>query len=261
MLFKKIQLFALSLVFFGSLNCHALVLEDLIQDKKLAETLSNKRIGYYIGSFDPIHLGHEALARETITRNICDYVLIYPAWGGDNYKNRVDIQIRLEMVFALFADDLHIIVTKLNAEELQQALTKESDLLIADKPTVKSKFSGTEYIGIIGSDHALDTADAKKLSVFMQGIKIPEKYKAHSAGAVIALPASYFVVGLRAEDSLDELNGTFSGRPIIAAIASQNVNNISSTKIRKAIREGTSINDLVCPAVQEIISKYRLYEE
>lgn len=261
MLFKKIQLLAFSLIFFGNFDCHALVLEELIQDKKLTETLSNKKIGYYIGSFDPIHLGHEALAREIINQNLCDYVLIYPAWGGDDYKNRTPIQIRLEMLFALFANDPHIIVTKLNTEELQQALTEESNLFIADKPAVKSKFSGTEYLGIIGSDCALDTSDAKKLSVFMRGIKIPEKYKAHTIGAVIALPANGFVVGLRNEDSLDKLNGTFSERPIIATVVSEDFNNISSTKVRKAIKEGTSVNDLINPAVQEIISKHRLYVE
>lgn len=189
-------------------------------------------------------------------------MLIYPVWGCDDYKKRTDIKIRFEMVFALFADDPQIIVTRLNAEELQQVLMDESDLLIAGKATVKSKFPDTEYIGIIGSDGALDTSkDSKKLSVFMQGIKIPEKYKTHTIGAVIALPASSFVVGLRAEDSLDELGGALGGRPIIDTIISQNLNNISSTKVRKAIQEGTSTDTLLRSAIQKIISEHHLYKE
>lgn len=81
---------------------HALVLEDLVKDGKLESTLSQKKIGYYIGSFDPLHLGHEDVVNQILEQNLCDYVLIYPAWGGDEYKNRTDVKIRLEMLFAAF---------------------------------------------------------------------------------------------------------------------------------------------------------------
>lgn len=37
----------------------ALRLEQLLQEKTLEETLGNKRIGYYIASFPPLHLGHQ----------------------------------------------------------------------------------------------------------------------------------------------------------------------------------------------------------
>lgn len=71
----------------------ALVLESLTQTGKLEETLSGKKVGFYVGSFDPIHKGHEALAQKVIDQGFCDYVLMYPAWGGDTYKKRADINI------------------------------------------------------------------------------------------------------------------------------------------------------------------------
>ena len=44
-------------------DAHALVLEDLVKNNQLQSTLQNKKVGYYIGSFDPIHKGHEEVAK------------------------------------------------------------------------------------------------------------------------------------------------------------------------------------------------------
>jgi cytidyltransferase-like protein len=133
-------------------TAQALVLEDLVKDGKLESTLSQQKIGYYIGSFDPLHLGHESVVNQILEQNLCDYVLIYPAWGGDEYKNRTDVQIRLEMLFAAFANHPKVIVTKLAPGALQNTLMERAEDLIAGKPSVKTKLFGTEYIGIIGSD-------------------------------------------------------------------------------------------------------------
>jgi FAD synthase len=44
----------------------ALVLEDLAKNGMLESTLSYKKVGYYLGSFDPLHRGHEAIANQVI---------------------------------------------------------------------------------------------------------------------------------------------------------------------------------------------------
>src|SRR5688572_6988842 len=79
---------------------NALVLENLIAKGTLESTLSNKKVGYYVGSFDPLHLGHEEVAELPILSDLCDYVIIYPNWGRDSYKDRIDINIRQDMVLA-----------------------------------------------------------------------------------------------------------------------------------------------------------------
>jgi nicotinamide mononucleotide adenylyltransferase len=105
-----------------SANC--LVLEDLVNSNKLEETLTGKKIGVYLGSFDPLHRGHEDVAQLPIQQGLCDYVIIYPSWGGDSYKKRTDLSIRLEMLFVTFADDPRVIVTRMPPQDMQRALTK-----------------------------------------------------------------------------------------------------------------------------------------
>lgn len=258
----KIKLILTMLVCIYASMAHALVLEDLVKDGKLESTLSQKKIGYYIGSFDPLHLGHEDVVKQILEQNLCDYVLIYPAWGGDEYKNRTDVQVRLEMLFAAFANHPKVIVTKLTPTELQGALMKRDESLVAGKPSVKTKLIGTEYIGVIGSDTALETSkDLKKLSVFMRGIQIPEKYKEHTIGGIIAIPVQSFIVSIRAGDSIDSLKGVFSDRPIVKTISTDYID-LSSTKVRKIIKNGSDLDKgFVSQGVNEIIKKYNLYRE
>ncbi|WP_165780811.1 nicotinate-nicotinamide nucleotide adenylyltransferase [Holospora curviuscula] len=258
----KIKLILTMIVCIYASMAHALVLEDLVKDGKLEATLSQKKIGYYIGSFDPPHLGHEDVVNQILEQNLCDYVLIYPAWGGDEYKNRTDVQVRLEMLFAAFANHPKVIVTKLTSAELQGVLMKRDESLVAGKPSVKTTFIGTEYIGVIGSDTALETSkDLKKLSVFMRGIQIPEKYKEHTIGGIIAIPVQSFIVSLRAGDSIDSLKGVFSDRPIVKTISTDYID-LSSTKVRKIIKNGSALDkSFVSQGVKEIIEKYNLYQE
>lgn len=240
----------------------ALVLEDLIKDKKLESTLSHKKIGYYIGSFDPLHLGHESVANQVLKKNLCDYVLVCPVWGGDEYKNRTDVQIRLEMIFSAFKKHPKVIVTKLSPSQLQIILMKNDKSLVAGKPSVKTRLIGTEYIGIIGSDTALETSkDPRKSSVFMRGIQIPEKYKEHTIAGIIALPVNRFIVSLRAGDSIDSLKGMFSDRPIMKEISTGYID-LSSTKVRKMIKNGCALDEgFVSKGVKKIIEKYDLYQD
>lgn len=123
-----------------SLASNALILEELAQSGTIESTLSNKKICYYVGSFDPLHKGHEAVAELPLMSGICDYVLMYPSWGKDSYKTRVDVNLRLEMLFAVFKDHPRIIVTKFSPIELQTALTITNSAKIDNLPTVKPAF-------------------------------------------------------------------------------------------------------------------------
>lgn len=239
----------------------ALVLEELVEKNQLEATFEHKKIGYYIGSFDPLHLGHEQVVEEILNKELCDYVLIYPAWGGDIYKNRTDVTIRLEIIYSSFQHHPKVIVTKMNPQDLQKTLTVDTpQRTINDKPTVKNFTPEAEFIGIIGSDAALDTVkDKKRLSVFMEGIKIPEKYKENTLGGIIALPVHSFIVSQRQGDNLDSLEGKIGSRPILHIVQTK-YPGMSSSKIKALLKEGKSISGFISSGVLDIIQKYHLYK-
>lgn len=241
---------------------HSLILENLVLNRTLKPRLEGKKIGYYIGSFDPLHLGHEALVKEVLRQNLCNYLLIYPAWGGDTYKNRTDINIRLEMLFRVFQHHHNVIVTKMNPILLQNVLMQDNQgVLIAGKPTVKTILKDTEYIGIIGSDKALDSlTDKKSFSIFMSGIKVSEKYKKNTIGGIIAIPVMRFVVGLRKGDAIENLHGKICGREIIKAIETK-YSDASSTKVRTLLKSGHPVDSIVSKPIVEIINQRGLFTQ
>lgn len=221
---------------------HSLVLEKLIADKILPQTLQDKKLGYYVGSFDPIHIGHDTFLRTVLDNGDCDLVLIYPAWGSDKYKKRTDVSIRSEMLFALYAEDSRVIVTKMSPKELQD--------VFMDFDTVT---------GIIGSDTAINSSVRGWSNVLMSGRIIPAKHETDSYGSISALEADSFIVGIRNGDNLDVLKGSISGRPIRKVIELKSTEEISSTAIRKKFEAGDDLKNIVDSRVKEIINNHGLY--
>jgi pimeloyl-ACP methyl ester carboxylesterase/nicotinic acid mononucleotide adenylyltransferase len=249
----------------------ALVLEDMIESDQLASAFHGKRIGYYTGSFDPVHIGHKGFAEGVIEAGLCDYILIVPAWGGDGYKERAPISVRLEMQEALFADNPHIIITRLSPLEVQRDLTKiVSGQTIRGYPVVEAQDETVEFIGLIGSDTALNLAipshnegeeanRKKRLQVFMRGVAIPEKHAETTIGSIMALPVSRFIVGHRDGDNLALLNGVVGDRPISEVYGNEQAKLASSTLVKQRLRNGESVDDLVDLQVNKIIFRYNLY--
>lgn len=237
-------------------NAHALVLEDLTKNNQLQSMLQNKKVGYYIGSFDPIHKGHEEVAKTVLSKELCDYVIIYPSWGGDSYKQRASVELRLDMLFALFKDHPRIIVTRYPPQELQSALTK-----VISKEIVAPKFKGLEFIGIIGSDTALKLNPNQPSSIaFMSGDIISAKHENHTWGGCIALPVSSFIVSMRDGDDITGLNKMTGGKPIINVLKLKKHDNISSTLIKKLLKNGSDISNWVSKPVVDIITNNKIYQ-
>jgi nicotinic acid mononucleotide adenylyltransferase len=241
----------LFLLCFWASQANALVLEEILEKKSLQTTFTNKRIGYYIGSFDPLHKGHEEIATLPVKQGLCDYVIIYPAWGGDNYKKRVDVKLRHEMVYSVFANHPSVIVTRFSPKDLQDTLTE----------AINSAFKGMEFVGIIGSDTALALfGNNDALASFMTGLKVSDYYKEHTLGGIMALPVKSFIVALREGDDIVKLNRRIGERPIIALIESKSKRALSSTKVKKALKEGGDISSMVSTTIIKIIAENNLYK-
>ena len=243
-------------MFFVSFESSALVLENLVCDNQLSSTLKKKRLGYYIGSFDPLHKGHESVAEAVIEASLCDFVLMYPSWGGDSCKTRADINLRLDMLFARFEDHPKIIVTRYPPIKLQEALTTKCG---SNKPVVPVA-EEMKFVGIIGSDIALQLAPEKKSSQkFMAGGVISKSYQYHTWGGCTALPVDSFIVFLRKGDDLTSLGGKVAGRPVIKVCRDNLHDGLSSTSVKDCLRKGKSISKMVSTSVIRIIRENRLY--
>lgn len=237
---------------------NGLVLEELIEKGQLEKTLSRQRVGYYIGSFDPLHKGHERVATLCFEKGLCDYVIVYPSWGGDTFKKRIDVQRRLDMIFALFEKHPTIIVTRLPPKKLQDALTKPD---YSRNGFVKPAFEGMSFIGVVGSDTALAVAKSEQaLSTFMTGNSLTQKHYEHTVGGCMALPVDSFFVVMREGDDIKSLEGKIGQKTIAAVVeAYSDEKGFSSTKAKKILNKGGSLESMLSEPVIEIIQRYDLY--
>lgn len=71
------------------------------------------KIGVFVGSFDPVHIGHENIANYLINEKIVDKVIIIATGNYWEKQNITDLKTRLEML-ALIKNDNIIIDNKYN---------------------------------------------------------------------------------------------------------------------------------------------------
>lgn len=211
--------------------------------------LKGLKLGYYIGSFDPIHLGHQHVIEEALKSQYVDYILIYPAPGGDHFKNRTNLALRQKMIASIYQDHPKVLFTYWTPKELQNKFS----------PFIHD----IDIVGIIGSDVVTDTLmgpdkelSEKYRSVFMRGLPLKEKHYEDTIGALMALKANSFVVALRGDINLSDLNGKIYDRSILAFISSKDR---SSTEIRNAIKNKKPFEHLLSLPVEAIIKQESLY--
>ncbi len=226
-------------------SADALVLNDDFD----MNTLKGTKIGYYVGSFDPIHLGHQNVIEQALKSEHVDYVLINPVPGGDNYKNRSSLAIRLEMIASVYAGHPKVLLTYWTPKELQDKFSQHLEELAV--------------VGIIGSDVVTDSLlgpdkmiSEKYRSVFMRGIPLNEKHFTDTIGVLMALKANSFLVALRGDIDLGYLEDKICDRSILGFIFS---NDISSTEIKRAIQSREPFEHLLSIPVGEIIKQKQLY--
>lgn len=237
-------------------SAHALVLEKIQEKGDLQKLLSHKKIGFFIGSFDPLHVGLEEVIQESIKQGYCDYVIVFPLWENSKNKQMEDVNVRLDMLFAVFEDDPKVIVTRLAPQEIQSLLSK------ADPKNPQQRdesIKDADYIGIVGSDTALDFLTNKEVGkIFMTGETIGSKFYNSIAGTLAAIPTEDFVVAIQGNHKLDALKGKLLGKPIIGTFQNKH-STLTSLELRNTIKKGESVEGLINPQVIEIISDKKLY--
>ena len=99
-----------------------------------------KRIAFYGGSFDPVHLGHMAIARELIRLFALDEFVFIPAFHAPHKLERKPTSAfhRFAMLCVATNDDPRIKVSTIEIELPEKPFTVET------LPRLKAAFPSTE---------------------------------------------------------------------------------------------------------------------
>lgn len=200
------------------------------------ELLHIKKLGYFLGSFDPLHLGHIEVIRIILNKKLCDAVLIYCVQGKSSWKRRSDFFQRTKFCESALCDIDNVILSYLPPKKVQQKLT------IQKESKVKSKFSH-HITGIIGADIACNLEFKNKnpsteelrqarQNDFMQGIFLDTNFN-DSIACSIMLPADDFIVALRKDYEIKDIPSVVCKRKVRAIIDTKEYRHLSSSEINK----------------------------
>lgn len=197
------------------------------------------RLAIMGGTFDPIHNGHLALARDVVDQLGIEKVLFIPT-GRPNFKRDqhvTDAETRADMVALAIEDEPHFVLDRREVERPGVTYTVDTlRELHAERPD-------THFYFIIGADsaetlvHWRGAAEVARLATFVV-IRRPGVDSAH-------------VLAVHRESPID-FDLEFLDAPQV---------DVSSTEIRKRLSCGESVEGLIPPAVIAYIQRHNLYCE
>ena len=180
-------------------------------------------IGLYFGTYNPIHNGHIYICKEILKSKKVDsiWLVVTPQSPFKERINILDENIRLYMVDEAIKNLKNIISSSIEFE------LSKPNYTIKTLNFLNSKDLKNNYKIILGEDN-LESFDSWKDSSFIKN--------------------NYDLIIYPRSNNIDS-NKLFDGKKI----------NISSTEIRKKIRNNKSIKDYVPQVIEDIIKKNNYY--
>ncbi len=197
-----------------------------------------RKVGIFGGTFSPVHNGHLMLAERAYSDLGLDEVLIIPT-GVSHFKDNsvIDKLTRYEMTKIAVADNDHINVSRIEIDRPGNSYTYETLLALKEvNPDVS-------YYLIIGADSLMQLEDWYKPDVIM-------------ANAVIVVAARDDVGINELQVKADDLKDRFGADVRILTFP---LIELSSTDIRRRVKEGLSIRYMVPDSVIKYIDENNLY--
>jgi len=196
-----------------------------------------QRIGLMGGSFNPVHLGHVNLARAALHAGCVEKVLFLPTGNPPHKKSGLADKLdRLQMVRLAIAGETDMDVCR-------EEVDREGVIYTVDTLGIlKDKMPDCDFAYIIGADSLCQLHTWKK----------PE---------VLITRCRFLVVMRPGEDESETLNAARHWRDKGAEIEFLNMPpmDISSTDIRRRVKEGLEIRRLVPAGVADYIAAHGLY--
>ena len=192
--------------------------------------MANKKIGLFFGSFNPIHIGHLIIANYMANFTELDEVwfVVSPQNPFKEKKSLGNMYDRLEMVnLAIEGAD------KLRASDIEFKLPQPSytiDTLVH----LEEKYPNRDFVLIMGEDNLAGFTKWKNADIILRDYRI------------IVYPRPGFD------------GGELKNHPSVS-MTDTPVMELSSTFVRKAIKEGKNIKFFIPDKVLEFIDKKGLY--
>lgn len=199
-----------------------------------------KKVGIMGGTFNPIHIGHLILAETAGSQYGLDTILFIPS-GCSYMKKETPVlpgEIRAEMVSLAIRDNSRFSLSRIEIERVGNTYTCDT------LRTLKKENPDTEYYFILGADSLLA----------IESWKNPEEIFA-SCTLLTAVRDETDRELEAAEKRLSEKYQAKTGRLLCKNM------DISSTDIRKLIKNGQSVRYLVPDAVIQYMEQHKLYRK
>ena len=197
-----------------------------------------KRYGIYGGSFDPIHIGHVALAENAVRECGLDKLIFMPAYISPFKQDRhvTDGRDRCRMIETVLKTNSAFCLSRYE-------LNKQGTSYTIKTLRHWEKLLDGELFFILGFDSAV------QIDTWFEGEEILKSYHLVTARR----PDTDYAEGLKKIESFREKYGAdiivLNMIPVDA----------SSTEIRNLIKEGKPLTGLVPPEVEEYIIEHKLY--
>ena len=217
-----------------------------------------RRIALYGGTFDPVHVGHTALARRLLELFSLDEVLFIPAHVAPHKRDReVSPALHRYAMLALATQgEPGFRVSTIELDAPERPFTVETLTSLLD-----SYGEGARLFFVMGADswQEITTWREWERVLTLTDIVVVTR-PGYEVGAAHVTPSiRERVVDLRrGRGSFEEaLNGVGGTRIYLSDAV---VMDVSATGVRRAARDGAELGEMVAPPVAEYIRKYSLYQ-
>jgi nicotinate-nucleotide adenylyltransferase len=218
--------------------------------------MSERRIGVYGGTFDPIHNGHLEVARAVVRNFDLDELLIVPAHRPPHKNSRSisDAYHRYTMAALATLDDARLKVSTIELEAPDRPYTFETMQRLREVfgPQANLFF-------VMGADSFEEINLWREPARILDSANIIVITRPRHVVSISHLPARFAA-------NLLDLRGSRvddAARPVAGGVYLTDYVNVdvSSTEIRRRVRDGEPIDDFVPPRVADYIKKYALYRQ
>lgn len=196
-----------------------------------------RKIGILGGTFDPIHLGHLKLASIALNELSLDEVIFIPSGISYMKSNVTDSSHRYAMTELAVKDYPSFSVSDIEIKRQKNSYSYET------LEELNRIYPDADIIFIVGADSFIN----------LDKWKFPGRIlRAASLAVLVRDDVSEDFLSAKAEDYKRIFNAKvfFLHAPQI---------DISSTNIKKMIKNGESVQDLLAPSVYSYIKEHKLY--